>query len=92
MSKVYYDKLPADLKAAVDAAAKKTMAWQWAENDKDNQKYLKSLETAGMKVNTVPEAELEKFRKIAHQGYADAVKDFGRNGKELTDLFVAANK
>lgn len=92
MSKTFYDKLPADLKAAVDSAAAKTIAWQWAENDKDNQKYLKSLETAGMKVNSVPEAELEKFRKIAHDGYAEAIKDFGKNGKELTDMFVTANK
>jgi tripartite ATP-independent transporter DctP family solute receptor len=92
MSKTFYDKLPADLKAAVDSAAAKTIAWQWAENDKDNQKYLKSLETAGMKVNSVPEAELEKFRKIAHEGYGEAIKDFGKNGKELTDMFVGANK
>jgi len=92
MSKTFYDKLPKDLKAAVDAAAKKTMAWQWAENEKDNQKYLKELEKAGMKVNAVSEAELEKFRKIALQVYPDAVKEFGKDGKELTDRFVAANK
>ncbi len=92
MSKAFFDKLPTDLKAAVDAAAAKTIAWQWAENDKDNQKYLKSLETAGMKVNTLAGSELDKFRQIAHQGYAEAVKDFGRNGKELTDMFVTANK
>ncbi|MFB3816849.1 MAG: TRAP transporter substrate-binding protein [Candidatus Methylomirabilales bacterium] len=92
MSKTFYDKLPADLKAAVDAAAKKTVAWQWAENDKDNQKYLSDLEKAGMKVNTVPAAEIERFRKIAHEGYPAAVKDFGPRGKELTDLFIEANK
>ncbi len=92
MSKMFHDKLPADLKAAVDAAAKKTIAWQWTENDKDNQKYLGDLETAGMKVNSLPAAELERFRKIAHQVYPEAIKDFGRNGKELTDMFIEANK
>lgn len=92
MSKTFYDKLPADLKAAVDTAAKKTIAWQWTENDRDNQKYLKQLETAGMQVNTVPEAELEKFRKIAQRVYAEAIKDLGPSGKELTDIFIAANK
>jgi len=92
MSKMFYDKLPKDLKAAVDEAAKKTIAWQWAENDKDNQKYLKELEKAGMKVNAVPEAELERFRKIALQVYPDAVKEFGKDGKELTDRFIAANR
>lgn len=92
MSKSFYDKLPKDLKAAVDQAAQKTKIWQWAENEKDNQKYLKELEKTGMKVNTLSEAELERFRKIAQQVYPDAIKDFGKDGKELTDMFVAANK
>lgn len=92
MSRRFYDKLPADLKAAVDTAAKKTIAWQWAENDKDNQKYLEQLETAGMKVNSVSEAELEKFREIARQVYPEAIKDFGPDGKQLTDMFIAANR
>ena len=91
MNKGFYEKLPKELQAVVDQAAKKTRAWQWAENDKDNQKYLKDMEKAGMKVNTLTEAELAKFRKIAHEGYADAVKDFGKDGKELTDMFVKAN-
>jgi len=92
MNKAFYNKLPNDLKAAVDQAAQKTRAWQWAENDKDNQKYLKDLEKAGMKVNTVAPAEIEKFRKIAHEGYAAAIKDFGKDGKQLTDMFVKANQ
>lgn len=92
MSKSFYDKLPKDLKAAVDQAAQKTKIWQWAENEKDNQKYLKELEKTGMKVNTLSEAELERFRKIAQQVYPDAIKDFGKDGKALTDMFVAANK
>ena len=92
MNKAFYNKLPNDLKAAVDQAAQKTRTWQWAENDKDNQKYLKDLEKAGMKVNTVAPAEIEKFRKIAHEGYAAAIKDFGKDGKQLTDMFVKANQ
>ena len=92
MSKIFYEKLPKDLQLAVDVAAQKTTLWQRVENEKDNQKFLKELEKAGMKINTVPEAELEKFRKIALQVYPDAVKDFGKDGKALTDLFVAANR
>jgi len=92
MSKTFYEKLPKDLRSAVDAAARKTTVWQRVENEKDNQKFLKELEKAGMKINTIPEAELEKFRKIALQVYPDAVKDFGKDGKELTDRFVAANR
>lgn len=92
MSKTFFDKLPKDLQAAVNNAARKATLWQRVENEKDNQKFLKELEKAGMKVNTIPAPELEKFRKIALQVYPDAVKDFGRDGKELTDKFVAANR
>jgi len=92
MSKIFYEKLPKDLQLAVDVAAQKTTLWQRVENEKDNQKFLKELEKAGMKINTVPEAELEKFRKIALQVYPEAIKDFGKDGKALTDLFVAANR
>jgi len=92
MSKSFYEKLPKDLQTAVDTAARKATVWQRVENEKDNQKYLKELEKAGMKVNTIPPAELEKFRKIALQVYPDAVKEFGKDGKELTDKFIAANK
>ncbi|MCE5335688.1 MAG: TRAP transporter substrate-binding protein [Desulfobacteraceae bacterium] len=91
MNKAFYEKLPQDLKKVVDEAAKKTRAWQWAENDKDNQKYLAEMEKAGMKVNTVPEPELAKFRKIARDLYPEAVKDFGKDGKALTEMFVKAN-
>lgn len=92
MNKAFYEKLPADMKKVVDEGAKKTRAWQWAENDKDNQKYLKEMEKAGMKVNTVPEVELQKFRKIAHELYPEAIKDFGKDGKSLTDMFIKANQ
>ena len=92
MSKTFYEKLPKDLQAAVGNAARKATLWQRVENEKDNQKFLKELEKAGMKINTIPEGEMEKFRKIALQVYPDAVKDFGKDGKELTDRFVAANR
>lgn len=92
MSKTFFDKLPKDLQAAVNTSARKATLWQRVENEKDNQKFLKELEKAGMKVNTVPAPELEKFRKIALQVYPDAVKEFGKDGKELTDRFVEANK
>jgi len=92
LSKMFYEKLPKDLQLTIDVAAWKTTAWQRVENEKDNQKFLRELEKAGMKINTILEPELERFRKIALQVYPEAVKDFGKDGKLLTDLFVAANK
>ncbi len=92
MSKIFYEKLPDDLKLAVDVAARKATVWQRVENDKDNQKFLSKLKEAGMEINTIPEAGMGEFREIALQVYPDAVKGFGKMGKELTDMFVWANK
>ncbi len=92
MSRAFYEKLPNELRAAVNMAARKATLWQRVENDKDNQKYLIELEKAGMKVNAIPQAELEKFRKIALQVYPEAVKEFGKDGKELADKFIEANR
>ena len=92
LSKIFYDKLPKDLQNAVDAAALKAKLWQRAENEKDNQKYVKELDKAGMKVNTIPDEDFKKFRTIALQVYPDALKDLGKDAKELTDRFVEANK
>lgn len=92
MSKISYEKLPKDLQLAVNSAARKTTVWQRMENTKDNQKYLKELEKTGIKINTIPDEEMKKFRKIALQVYPDSIKDFGKDGKELTDRFVEANK
>lgn len=92
MSRKFYEKLPKDLQSAVDTAARKATLWQRVENDKDNQKYLKELERAGMKINTISPSEIERFRKIAFQVYPDAVKEFGKDGKELTEKFIEANK
>ena len=92
MSKIFYKKLPDELKLAVDVAARKATLWQRVENDKDNKKFMGKLKEAGMKINTIPEAQLAEFRKIALQVYPDAVKGFGRMGKEITDLFVWVNK
>jgi tripartite ATP-independent transporter DctP family solute receptor len=92
MSKKIYDDYPDDLKLAVDVAARKATLWQRAENDKDNKTFLKELEEKGMKINTPSESDIAQFRKIALQGYPEAAKGFGKMGKELSDLFVWANK
>jgi TRAP-type transport system periplasmic protein len=92
MSKQYYNKLPDDLKLAVTTAARKATIWQRAENNKDNQKFLNDLKDAGMKINTLTDANIAEFRKIGIQGYDDVVKGFGKMGKEITDLLIWANK
>jgi TRAP-type C4-dicarboxylate transport system substrate-binding protein len=92
MSKIFYSKLPDDLKLAVNTAARKATLWQRVENGKDNQKFLNDLKEAGMKINTPSDASIAEFRKIGIQGYEDVVKGFGKMGKEITELLVWANK
>jgi tripartite ATP-independent transporter DctP family solute receptor len=92
MSKIFYSKLPDDLKLAVNTAARKATLWQRVENGKDNQKFLNDLKEAGMKINTPYDASIAEFRKIGIQGYEDVVKGFGKMGKEITELLVWANK
>lgn len=92
MSKAFYNKLPDDLKLALDTAATKVTTWQRAENNRDNQKFLTGLKEGGMKINTLSDVNIAEFRKIGIQGYDEAVKGFGKMSKELTDLLVWANK
>jgi len=72
--------------------ATKTTLWQRGENAKDNEKFFAELKKKGMKINTLSEANLAEFRKIALQIYPDAIKGFGEMGKVLTDLCIWANK
>lgn len=92
MRKIFYNKLPEDLKLAVDTAGKKAALWQRMANNEDNQKFLAQLKERGMRINSLSEASLAEFRKIALQTYPDALKGFGKMGQELTDLFIWANK
>jgi tripartite ATP-independent transporter DctP family solute receptor len=92
MSRAVYAKLPADVQAAVMAAARQAAAWERAESQKDNDELLKRIAAAGMQVNTVPEGTLNEFRAVARKIYGEAIPDLGPKGKELVDLGVALNK
>lgn len=91
MSKVSLNRLPKDLQLAVKVAAQKATIWQRAENQKDNKAVVQKLIDAGMKINEVPDATKAEFRKAAMAVYPDAVKGFGDQGKELTDIAVFFN-
>ena len=92
MSQIFYNKLPENLKLAVDLAARKSVLWERIQNNKENQEYVAKLKEVGMKVNTLTPQSLAEFRKVGLQIYPDAAKDCGKMGKELVDLFVWANR
>lgn len=95
MSKQFYSKLPEDLKLVVDLAGRNSVLWERQEMDEENRRALKKLEEAGMKVNTLSDAAIAEFRKVAQeQVFPEVVKTkgCGPKTKELIDLLVWANK
>jgi TRAP-type transport system periplasmic protein len=92
MSRAAYEKLPADLQAAIMSAGRKATAFERAESQKDNDELLRKLEAAGMQVNTVPEPTIAELRRVAHGLYGQAVADLGPKGKQLVDIGTALNK
>jgi TRAP-type C4-dicarboxylate transport system substrate-binding protein len=95
MSKQFYNKLPEDLKLVVDLAGRNSILWERQEMDEENKRALKKLEEAGMKVNTLSNAAIAEFRRVAHeQVYPEVIKTkaCGPKTKELIDLFAWANK
>jgi tripartite ATP-independent transporter DctP family solute receptor len=95
MSKKFYDGLPADLRKMVDTAAKKAEMWQREKMLADNAECLQLLKGKGMKINDVPESELQKLREVAYkQVFPTVIKDkmCGPRTKELIDMILAAQK
>jgi TRAP-type C4-dicarboxylate transport system substrate-binding protein len=92
MSRTVFAKLPVDVRAAIMTGAHQAALWQRKESQKDNDDMLKRLAASGMQVNTVPDATLAEFRKVAQKIYSEAVPDLGPKGKELVDLGIALNK
>jgi tripartite ATP-independent transporter DctP family solute receptor len=92
MSRTVFGKLPANLQAAVTAAAQQAAAWERAESQKDNEDLLKKLSAAGMQVNAVPHPTIAAFVQVARKIYAEAIPDLGPKGKELVDLGVSLNR
>lgn len=95
LSKKYYDKLPEDLRLTVDVVAKKAEMWQRAKMTEANAECLKKLKEEGMQINEIPEAELERFRKVTYEEVFPTViknKDLGPNTKQLIDMVIWAQK
>jgi TRAP-type C4-dicarboxylate transport system substrate-binding protein len=95
MSKKFYDGLPADLRKMVDTAAKKAEAWQREKMLADNAESLQLLKEKGMKINDIPESEMQKFREVAYKEVFPTVikeKMCGPRTKELIDMILAAQK
>ena len=91
MSYKVYNKLPDDLKLAVDTAARKAVLWERYENNKENEMYIAKLGEV-MKVNTLSKESQAEFRKIGLQGYKSFAKNLGKNGTELVRLFSWASE
>jgi tripartite ATP-independent transporter DctP family solute receptor len=95
MSKKYYEGLPADIRKMIDTAAKKAEMWQREKMLADNNACLNLLKEKGMKINDVPESELQRMREVAYKEVFPTVikeKMCGPRTKELIDLILSAQK
>lgn len=74
VSEAFYQSLPADLQQVLTDACKYAMDNQRRLNTELEDSLLKEMEAAGLKVNTLPEAEVAKLRE-ATSGVWDQMKD-----------------
>lgn len=89
MNKGFYDKLPADLQAAVDASARDATTWHRKTVVDEEQGYLDGLKKAGIAINQPSAAQLAQFREKSAPVYDDVRKVVGG---DLMDRFLAAVK
>jgi TRAP-type transport system periplasmic protein len=66
-SKMWHDALPADLKSAVDRAARETIPWTDAAYTKSQQDSLDAMKKV-VTVTNMPPAELAKMKDLAYKG------------------------
>jgi len=73
VSKTWHDGLAADLKDAVDKAARDTIVWTDAAYTKSQQESLEGLKKAAT-VSTLPSVELQKMKDLAFKGVWETMK------------------
>jgi TRAP-type C4-dicarboxylate transport system substrate-binding protein len=69
--------------------------WQREKMLADNADALKQLKEKGMKINDVPEPELQRMREVAYKEvFPNVIKEkmCGPRTKELIDMILAAQK
>lgn len=87
----WYEGLPADLKKAFDASAKKAMEWSdtnWLASEAD---YLKTLQ-GKLKVNTIAEANRAQFVAKVKPVWAHYVEAGYFSAAEIDEVLAAAKK
>lgn len=87
INKPYWDALPADMKAVVEKASAKAVAYQRDVAEKEDAEALQKMIKAGVKFNKVDPAQLEEFRKTTAPIYQKFESEFG---KDLMDTVLKA--
>jgi len=79
MSKSWHDALPADLKAAVDRAARETIPWTDAAYTRSQEDGLEAMRKV-ITVTRMPPAELQKMKGLALKGVWERMKTDPQRG------------
>lgn len=86
-----YDRLPEDLKRAVDAAARETEARQWASILSRQQENYDRIRQNGVALNTAPDPDMMAALRRAAAPAIDAWRaSAGPEGRDVLDRFQAA--
>ncbi len=80
--------LPADVRSALEAVAKETQAFVYAEAEKGDNELLGKLKAAGMQVNTPNKDAFIAASKPVYEEFANEVK----GAKEVIDRAIALGK
>jgi len=89
MNKEYFDNLPEDIQLLITTAARKATLWERKDMTETNEKMLEKIKEAGVKVNDIPEENMQKFRQIAYEEvYPNIIEKemCGPKTKELINL------
>jgi tripartite ATP-independent transporter DctP family solute receptor len=91
MSKMILDGLPGDVRGAIRKAANGATNYERGISDDFNQDMLSKLRGV-MKVNDVPLKTRLHFQSMAQSIYPESYKNLTKDGQNIVDAIIAANK
>lgn len=91
VSKITWDKLSDDQKAAIQEAVDEAVTWERAEVKADDEAYRKVVEDSGTTVVDLSEDERNAFRTAVESVYQTFYKAYGDEGKATVEAIEAIN-
>lgn len=88
ISDSFYQKLPADLRKAVDEVAAEVSQWQWEQSAADEVEYMKTLKDSKIEITELTEEQKNAFKEATNEVYNEFKKV--ERSQELLDAVEEA--